>query len=149
MRDREQEQEQEQGDQDFKIDGSKDFNMQFPRKQSGKPARKSEESGVEQPQQQVGDGLAYDYKKCNEKSHEEFVQFIEGIVDNVRLKANFISSHWVKPGQRDRWDQGSGVTPIPVVYYESTVADAACGGSDEDALHSDAIRIGVTESKTF
>ncbi|KAJ1700716.1 hypothetical protein LUZ63_000495 [Rhynchospora breviuscula] len=30
---------------------------------------------------------------------------IEGIADFVRLKANYAPSHWVKPGQGDRWDQ--------------------------------------------
>ncbi|KAE8723753.1 Basic secretory protease [Hibiscus syriacus] len=35
---------------------------------------------------------------------------IEGIADFVRLKANYIPSHWVKPGQGDRWDQGYDVT---------------------------------------
>lgn len=35
---------------------------------------------------------------------------IEGIADYVRLKAGYIPSHWVKPGQGDRWDQGYDVT---------------------------------------
>lgn len=35
---------------------------------------------------------------------------IEGIADFVRLKANYAPSHWVKPGQGDRWDQGYDVT---------------------------------------
>ncbi|XP_065872676.1 uncharacterized protein [Euphorbia lathyris] len=35
---------------------------------------------------------------------------IEGIADYIRLKANYIPSHWVKPGQGDRWDQGYDVT---------------------------------------
>ncbi|XP_047339322.1 uncharacterized protein LOC124942810 [Impatiens glandulifera] len=35
---------------------------------------------------------------------------IEGIADYVRLKAGFIPSHWVKPGQGNRWDQGYDVT---------------------------------------
>ncbi|KAL1557930.1 hypothetical protein AAHA92_08460 [Salvia divinorum] len=34
----------------------------------------------------------------------------EGIADYVRLKAGFAASHWVKPGQGDRWDQGYDVT---------------------------------------
>ncbi|KAJ0077041.1 hypothetical protein Patl1_35404 [Pistacia atlantica] len=35
---------------------------------------------------------------------------IEGIADYVRLKANYAPSHWVQPGQGDRWDQGYDVT---------------------------------------
>ncbi|CAI9101950.1 OLC1v1000123C1 [Oldenlandia corymbosa var. corymbosa] len=35
---------------------------------------------------------------------------IEGIADYVRLKAGYAPSHWVKPGQGDRWDQGYDVT---------------------------------------
>ncbi|XP_058107443.1 uncharacterized protein LOC131251016 [Magnolia sinica] len=35
---------------------------------------------------------------------------IEGIADFVRLKAGFAPSHWVRPGQGDRWDQGYDVT---------------------------------------
>ncbi|EEF43590.1 uncharacterized protein LOC8288104 [Ricinus communis] len=35
---------------------------------------------------------------------------IEGIADFVRLKANYAPSHWVQPGQGDRWDQGYDVT---------------------------------------
>ncbi|KAK8656340.1 hypothetical protein V6N13_098293 [Hibiscus sabdariffa] len=35
---------------------------------------------------------------------------IEGVADFVRLKANYIPSHWVQPGQGDRWDQGYDVT---------------------------------------
>ncbi|KAJ0963122.1 hypothetical protein J5N97_028244 [Dioscorea zingiberensis] len=35
---------------------------------------------------------------------------IEGIADYVRLKAGFAPSHWVQPGQGDRWDQGYDVT---------------------------------------
>ncbi|CAN0846202.1 Basic secretory protease (Fragments) [Linum grandiflorum] len=35
---------------------------------------------------------------------------IEGIADYVRLKANFAPSHWVEPGEGDRWDQGYDVT---------------------------------------
>lgn len=35
---------------------------------------------------------------------------IEGIADFVRLKSGYIPSHWVKPGQGDRWDQGYDVT---------------------------------------
>ncbi|KAK8624912.1 hypothetical protein V6N13_089798 [Hibiscus sabdariffa] len=35
---------------------------------------------------------------------------IEGIADFVRLKAKYIPSHWVKPGQGNRWDQGYDVT---------------------------------------
>ncbi|XP_047965422.1 uncharacterized protein LOC125209891 [Salvia hispanica] len=35
---------------------------------------------------------------------------IEGIADFVRLKAGYAASHWVRPGQGDRWDQGYDVT---------------------------------------
>ncbi|KAJ0801075.1 hypothetical protein HanPI659440_Chr03g0112621 [Helianthus annuus] len=35
---------------------------------------------------------------------------IEGIADYVRLKAGYAPSHWVRPGQGDRWDQGYDVT---------------------------------------
>ncbi|KAG6652528.1 uncharacterized protein LOC122311704 [Carya illinoinensis] len=35
---------------------------------------------------------------------------IEGIADFVRLKSGYIPSHWVQPGQGDRWDQGYDVT---------------------------------------
>ncbi|KVH93329.1 uncharacterized protein LOC112516717 [Cynara cardunculus var. scolymus] len=35
---------------------------------------------------------------------------IEGIADFVRLKAGYIPSHWVQPGQGDQWDQGYDVT---------------------------------------
>ncbi|XP_010547976.1 PREDICTED: uncharacterized protein LOC104819552 isoform X2 [Tarenaya hassleriana] len=35
---------------------------------------------------------------------------IEGIADFVRLKAGLGPSHWVGPGQGDRWDQGYDVT---------------------------------------
>ncbi|XP_021803219.1 uncharacterized protein LOC110747335, partial [Prunus avium] len=35
---------------------------------------------------------------------------IEGIADYVRLKAGFVPSHWVQPGQGNRWDQGYDVT---------------------------------------
>ncbi|XP_041011111.1 uncharacterized protein LOC121254936 [Juglans microcarpa x Juglans regia] len=35
---------------------------------------------------------------------------IEGIADFVRLKAGYVPSHWVQPGQGDRWDQGYDVT---------------------------------------
>lgn len=35
---------------------------------------------------------------------------IEGIADYVRLKAGYVPSHWVKPGQGNRWDQGYDVT---------------------------------------
>ncbi|KAL8195238.1 hypothetical protein R6Q57_025641 [Mikania cordata] len=35
---------------------------------------------------------------------------VEGIADYVRLKAGYVPSHWVQPGQGDRWDQGYDVT---------------------------------------
>lgn len=44
---------------------------------------------------------------------------IEGIADYVRLKARFVPSHWVKPGQGDRWDQGYDVTARFLDYCNS------------------------------
>ncbi|WJX21201.1 hypothetical protein P8452_10663 [Trifolium repens] len=35
---------------------------------------------------------------------------IEGIADYVRLKANYAPSHWVKPGQGNKWDHGYDAT---------------------------------------
>ncbi|CAI9304148.1 unnamed protein product [Lactuca saligna] len=35
---------------------------------------------------------------------------IEGIADYVRLKAGYAPSHWVRPGQGNKWDQGYDVT---------------------------------------
>lgn len=37
-------------------------------------------------------------------------EVIEGIADYVRLKANYIPPHWVKPGVGERWNQGYDVT---------------------------------------
>ncbi|GAY48633.1 hypothetical protein CUMW_113200 [Citrus unshiu] len=37
-------------------------------------------------------------------------EVIEGIADYVRLKANYIPPHWVKPGGGERWNQGYDVT---------------------------------------
>ncbi|XP_031262265.1 uncharacterized protein LOC116120458 [Pistacia vera] len=44
---------------------------------------------------------------------------IEGIADYVRLKANYAPSHWVQPGQGDRWDQGYDVTARFLDYLTS------------------------------
>ncbi|KAI9127526.1 hypothetical protein K1719_000519 [Acacia pycnantha] len=44
---------------------------------------------------------------------------IEGIADYVRLKAGLAPSHWVKPGQGDRWDQGYDVTARFLDYCNS------------------------------
>ncbi|RDX86273.1 hypothetical protein CR513_32409, partial [Mucuna pruriens] len=44
---------------------------------------------------------------------------IEGIADFVRLKANYAPSHWVKPGQGQRWDQGYDVTAHFLDYCDS------------------------------
>ena len=44
---------------------------------------------------------------------------IEGIADFVRLKANYAPSHWVKPGQGQRWDQGYDVTARFLDYCDS------------------------------
>ena len=44
---------------------------------------------------------------------------IEGIADYMRLKAGYVPSHWVKPGQGDRWDRGYDVTAYFLDYCES------------------------------
>ncbi|OIW06868.1 hypothetical protein TanjilG_19517 [Lupinus angustifolius] len=44
---------------------------------------------------------------------------IEGIADYVRLKANYAPSHWVKPGQGQKWDQGYDVTARFLDYCDS------------------------------
>ncbi|KAL2490825.1 Plant basic secretory protein (BSP) family protein [Abeliophyllum distichum] len=44
---------------------------------------------------------------------------IEGIADYVRLKAGYAPSHWVKPGQGNRWDQGYDVTARFLDYCNS------------------------------
>ncbi|XP_078162164.1 uncharacterized protein LOC144557466 [Carex rostrata] len=41
---------------------------------------------------------------------------IEGIADFVRLKAGYAPSHWVKPGQGNKWDQGYEVTAYFLDY---------------------------------
>ncbi|KAI4342030.1 hypothetical protein MLD38_026692 [Melastoma candidum] len=43
---------------------------------------------------------------------------IEGIADFVRLKAGYAPSHWVKPGEGDRWDHGYDVTARFLDYCE-------------------------------
>ncbi|KAF7127279.1 hypothetical protein RHSIM_Rhsim11G0159200 [Rhododendron simsii] len=43
---------------------------------------------------------------------------IEGIADFVRLKAGYAPSHWVKPGQGDRWDKGYDVTAYFLDYCD-------------------------------
>ncbi|KAA8536239.1 hypothetical protein F0562_028717 [Nyssa sinensis] len=44
---------------------------------------------------------------------------IEGIADFVRLKAGFVPSHWVQPGQGNSWDQGYDVTARFLDYCDS------------------------------
>ncbi|KAI9128434.1 hypothetical protein K1719_001427 [Acacia pycnantha] len=44
---------------------------------------------------------------------------IEGIADYVRLKAGYAPSHWVKPGQGNKWDQGYDVTAHFLDYCNS------------------------------
>ncbi|GMP38430.1 hypothetical protein CsSME_00009679 [Camellia sinensis var. sinensis] len=44
---------------------------------------------------------------------------IEGVADYVRLKAGYAPSHWVQPGQGDRWDQGYDVTARFLDYCDS------------------------------
>lgn len=53
---------QEHYDRDFEIDGNRDY-MRSQHKRSEKPARKGEDSGIEQLQQ-LGDGHAYDDKNA-------------------------------------------------------------------------------------
>ena len=48
---------------------------------------------------------------------------IEGIADYVRLKANYAPSHWVKPGEGQRWDQGYDVTARFLDYCNSVLKD--------------------------
>lgn len=43
---------------------------------------------------------------------------IEGIADFVRLKSGYIPSHWVQPGQGDKWDRGYDVTARFLDYCE-------------------------------
>ncbi|XP_004304055.1 PREDICTED: uncharacterized protein LOC101291548 [Fragaria vesca subsp. vesca] len=44
---------------------------------------------------------------------------IEGIADFVRLRAGYAPSHWVQPGEGDRWDQGYDVTARFLDYCTS------------------------------
>ncbi|XP_074345758.1 uncharacterized protein LOC141684604 [Apium graveolens] len=44
---------------------------------------------------------------------------IEGIADFVRLKAGYAPSHWVQPGEGDKWDQGYDVTARFLDYCNS------------------------------
>ncbi|KAJ7946115.1 Basic secretory protein [Quillaja saponaria] len=44
---------------------------------------------------------------------------VGGIADYVRLKANYIPGHWVKPGGGERWNQGYDVTARFLEYCES------------------------------
>ncbi|XP_041011114.1 uncharacterized protein LOC121254939 [Juglans microcarpa x Juglans regia] len=44
---------------------------------------------------------------------------IEGIADFVRLKAGYVPSYWVQPGEGDRWDQGYDVTARFLDYCNS------------------------------
>ncbi|KAA3488646.1 pathogenesis-related protein 17 [Gossypium australe] len=37
---------------------------------------------------------------------------------NGQTSANYIPSHWVQPGQGDRWDQRSDVTARFLEYYD-------------------------------
>ncbi|ONK81306.1 uncharacterized protein A4U43_C01F27640 [Asparagus officinalis] len=47
---------------------------------------------------------------------------IEGIADYVRLKANYVPSHWVKPGEGQKWDQGYDVTARFLDYCGSVLS---------------------------
>ncbi|WCJ17815.1 Plant basic secretory protein (BSP) family protein [Euphorbia peplus] len=43
---------------------------------------------------------------------------IEGIADYIRLKANYVPSHWVKAGEGEKWDQGYDVTARFLEYCD-------------------------------
>ncbi|KAI3789209.1 hypothetical protein L2E82_01999 [Cichorium intybus] len=43
---------------------------------------------------------------------------IEGVADFVRLKAGYIPSHWVQPGEGEKWDHGYDVTARFLDYCE-------------------------------
>ncbi|CAJ1977380.1 unnamed protein product [Sphenostylis stenocarpa] len=47
------------------------------------------------------------------------VGLTEGIADYVRLKANYAPSHWRKPGEGQKWDQGYDVTAYFLDYCGS------------------------------
>jgi len=47
---------------------------------------------------------------------------IEGIADYVRLTANLAPSHWVKPGEGDKWDQGYDVTAYFLQYCDTVTS---------------------------
>ncbi|KAB2042110.1 hypothetical protein ES319_D02G193000v1 [Gossypium barbadense] len=74
----------EQDDRDFEIDGNRDFNMRFPHKRNGKPARRSEESGVEQLQQVGGDGSAYDDKNAMKSVYNQEFAFCDKVKEKLR-----------------------------------------------------------------
>ncbi|XWS34893.1 hypothetical protein CRYUN_Cryun21dG0076100 [Craigia yunnanensis] len=73
----------EQDDRDFEDDGNRDFNMRFPHKRSGKPARKGEDSGLEQLQQ-VGDGPAYDDKNAMKSVYNQEFAFCDKVKGKLR-----------------------------------------------------------------
>ncbi|KAL5223999.1 hypothetical protein ABZP36_010638 [Zizania latifolia] len=64
---------------------------------------------------------------------------IEGVADYVRLKAGYAPSHWVQPGQGDRWDQGYDVTARFLDYCDSLVPGfvAQLNGKMKDAYSDD------------
>ncbi|PPR88925.1 hypothetical protein GOBAR_AA31762 [Gossypium barbadense] len=74
----------EHDDRDFEIDGNRDFNMRFPHKRNGKPARRSEESGVEQLQQVWGDGSAYDDKNAMKSVYNQEFAFCDKVKEKLR-----------------------------------------------------------------
>ena len=41
----------------------------------------------------------------------------------MRLKAGYAPSHWVKPGQGDKWDQGYDVTAYFLDYCNGLKSD--------------------------
>ena len=44
---------------------------------------------------------------------------IGGIADFVRLKANYAASHWRKPGQGQKWNEGYEITAHFLDYCDS------------------------------
>ncbi|XP_022727045.1 paired amphipathic helix protein Sin3-like 4 isoform X2 [Durio zibethinus] len=73
----------EHDDQDFENDGSRDFNMRFPHKRSGKPAHRGEDSIVEQFHQ-VGDGPAYDDKNAMKSVYNQEFAFCNKVKEKLQ-----------------------------------------------------------------
>lgn len=56
---------------------------------------------------------------------------IEGIADFVRLKAGYVPSHWVKPGQGNQWDQGYDVM-AQLLDYCKQPEKWICGSTQQE-----------------